>query len=185
MGLTVAEKTHWKERIEARINRRIEAILAGDPGLMDRIKNAARGRALASLGLADFQAELDQIASHKEELDRRERQAHRSLLARVRGVENDRIEEVYYGCHETEVTRAVSQRQAVHEDELLAEHDVGRQVLRLRAEKDRLLDVIWLATSPVQIRQLWSRVGELLGDEPTQLEREALAIAPAGSEEGG
>jgi hypothetical protein len=59
MGLTVSEKTHWKERIEAKINRRIEATLAGDLGLMDRIKTAARGRALASLGLAEFQAELD------------------------------------------------------------------------------------------------------------------------------
>ena len=179
MGLTVAEKTHWKERIEARINRRIEAILAGDPGLMDRIKAAARGRSLASLGLAEFQAELDQVAAHKEELDRRERQAHRSMLARVRGVNIDRIEEVYYGRHETEVTRAVSQRQAVHEDELLADHDVGRRVLQFRDEKDRLLDVIWLATSPAQVRQLWTRVGERLGDETTQLEREALAIPPA------
>jgi hypothetical protein len=185
MGRTVAEKTHWKERIEARINRRIEFILAADPGLMDRIKNAARGRALASLGLAEFQSELDQIASQKAELDRRERRAHRSMLARVRDVDIEQIEEVYYGRHETEVSRAVSQRQVVHEDELLAEHEVGRQILRLRAEKDRLLDVIWLATSPVQIRQLWSRVGGLFGDEPTQLEREALAIPSAGGEEAG
>jgi hypothetical protein len=27
-------------------------------------------------------------------------------------------------------------------------------------------------------KQLWARVGELLGDEPTPLEREALAIEP-------
>ena len=46
MGLTVAEKTHWRDRIEAKINRRIEVIQAGDPGLMDRVKHAARGRAL-------------------------------------------------------------------------------------------------------------------------------------------
>jgi hypothetical protein len=30
----------------------------------------------------------------------------------------------------------------------------------------------------VQIRQLWSKVCELLGHEPTELEREALAIPP-------
>ena len=180
MGLTVAEKTHWRDRIEAKINRRIEGILTGDPGLLDRIKLSARGRALASLGLAEFQSELDQIAAQKEVLARRERHAQRAMLARVRGVEIDQIEEVYYGRHETEVTRAVSQRQAVHEDELLAEHEVGRRILQLRAEKDRLLDTVWLACSPAQIRQLWTKVGELLGDEPTQLEREALAIPPAG-----
>ncbi len=180
MGLTVAEKTHWRDRIEAKVNRRIEATLAGDPGLMDRIKHSARGRALASLGLAEIQSELDQIAAQKEVLARRERQAQRTMLARVRGVEIDQIEEVYYSRHEPEVTRAVSHRQAVHEDELLAEHEIGRQILRLRAEKDRLLDTVWLACSPAQIRQLWGKVGEFLGDEPTKLEREALAIPPAG-----
>ena len=34
------------------------------------------------------------------------------------------------------------------------------------------------ATSPAQIRTLWSKVGELLGDEPTRLEARALAIEP-------
>ena len=180
MGLTVAEKTHWRDRIEAKINRRIEGILTGDPGLLDRIKLSARGRALASLGLAEFQSELDQIAAQKEVLARRERRAQRAMLARVRGVEIDQIEEVYYGRHETEVTRAGSHRQAVHEDELLAEHEIGRQILRLRAEKDHLLDTVWLACSPAQIRQLWTKVGELLGDAPTQLEREALSLPQSG-----
>jgi hypothetical protein len=43
-----------------------------------------------------------------------------------------------------------------------------------------LLDTVWLAASTAQIKQLWTKVGELLGDEPTTLEREALAIEPAG-----
>jgi hypothetical protein len=37
---------------------------------------------------------------------------------------------------------------------------------------------VWIVSSPTQIKQLWSKVSELLGDEPTPLEREALAIAP-------
>jgi hypothetical protein len=28
------------------------------------------------------------------------------------------------------------------------------------------------------VKDLWSKVAELLGDEPTQLERDALAIPP-------
>jgi hypothetical protein len=60
------------------------------------------------------------------------------------------------------------------------DHDpVGRDIARLEAERDGLLDTIWLATSSAQIKQLWSKVGALLGDEPTHLEREALAIAPS------
>ena len=41
---------------------------------------------------------------------------------------------------------------------------------------------VWFVTSPAAIKQLWARVGELLGDDPTRLEREALAIGPAGEE---
>ena len=62
---------------------------------------------------------------------------------------------------------------------MLADDPIGREISRLEVEKDSLLDTIWLATSPTQIRQLWTRVGELLGDEPTTLERDALAIEPA------
>ena len=137
---------------------------------------------MTSLGLAEFQAELDQITAQKDALARRERRAQRAMLARVRGVEIDRIEEVYYGRHEIEVTAAINKRLVVHEEELLAGHEIGRRVLELRAQKENLLDVVWLATSPSQVRELWTRIGKLLGDEPTALEREALAIPPAGEE---
>jgi hypothetical protein len=181
-NLTVAEKTHWRDRIQARIDRRIEAITAGDPGLMDRIKREARGRALASLGLAEFQAELDQIAEQKDALDKRDRQARRAMLARIRGLAVEDVEARYFGSLDPEVTGAINKRLVVHEEELLAEHELGRRVLELRGQKDNLLDVVWLATSPTQVRELWTRIGKLLGDEPTALEREALAITPAGEE---
>jgi hypothetical protein len=69
-NLTVPEKTHWRDRIQARIDRRIEMITAGDPGLLDRVKHAARGQALTSRGLAEFHAELDQITAQKDALAR-------------------------------------------------------------------------------------------------------------------
>jgi hypothetical protein len=180
--LTVAEKTHWRDRIQARIDRRIEAITAGDPGLMDRVRHEARGRALESLGLAALQLELDEIAARRAELDRRDAQIRKEMLASVRGVAVDDLD-CYSRVHDhPEIRAAITKRQAVHEEELLAGHELGRQVLRLRAEKENLLDVIWLATSPSQVRQLWTKVAELLDDEPTQLEREAMSIKPAGEE---
>jgi hypothetical protein len=181
-NLTVAEKTHWRDRIQARIDRRIEAITAAEPGLNERIKQEARGRAVASLGLAGLQEELDRIAARRVELDERDRQIRKEMLARVRGVSIDDLN-CYSHIHDhPEIRAAIGKRQARHEDELLAGHELGRQVLRLRAEKEDLLDVIWLATSPTQVRQLWTKVAELLGEEPTHLEREALSIPPAGEE---
>ena len=104
------------------------------------------------------------------------------MLASVRGVSVDDLD-CYSRVHDhPEIQAAIGKRQALHEEELLAGNELGRQVLRLRAEKENLLDVIWLATSPVQVRQLWTKVAELLGEEPTHLEREALSIPPAGEE---
>lgn len=37
---------------------------------------------------------------------------------------------------------------------------------------------MWLAASSKQIKELWGKVAELLGDEQTQLQRDALAIEP-------
>ena len=181
-NLTVAEKTHWRDRIQARIDRKIEAITAGDPGLMDRIRQEARDRALESLGLAAYQEELDRIAVQRAELDRRDAQVRKEMLARVRGVSADDLDG-YSRVHDhPEIRAAIDRRRALHEEELLAGHELGRQVLRLRDEKERLLDTVWLACSSAQIRQLWSSVTALLGDEPTALEREALSIPPAGEE---
>ncbi|MFH1268860.1 MAG: hypothetical protein ABIK89_24300 [Planctomycetota bacterium] len=48
----------------------------------------------------------------------------------------------------TTASRATRKRQAVHEEEPLAESELGQQVLRLRGWREELLDVVWLATSP-------------------------------------
>ncbi len=180
-GLSVTEKNHWKERLSKRIDKRIEGIAAEDPNLLERVKRDAHDRAMQSLNLADLQAEIDRLEREEEELEKRERVLNRTMLARVRGVPPETIDElsVYQsGKHNHEVQAAITRRQNVHEDELLTESEIGRRILNLRAEKDGLLDSVWLASSPKQIKDLWSKVAELLGDEPTQLQRDAMAIAP-------
>jgi hypothetical protein len=177
-GLSVTEKEHWKDRITRRIDKRIEAISAADPNFMDRIDREARQWALDSLGLADLQRELEENERQKEALEKREKQIKKAVLARVRGVPAETIDDYCGYQHEHEVTGAIEKRQAVHEDELLAESETGKQILALRREKDDLLDTVWLACSIGQVKQLWQRVGDLLGDQSTKLQREALSIEP-------
>lgn len=50
-GLTVTEKEHWKERISRRIDKKIDAIAAEQPNLMDCVQRESREKALQSLGL--------------------------------------------------------------------------------------------------------------------------------------
>ena len=178
-GLTVTEKEHWKKRIARRIDKRIEAITADDPNFFERIDRDARQRALESLGLAEYQTELDGIDRQKEILERREKQLHKAMVAKVRGVEPDDLDGYYLCRHDSEVDNAVKRRKEVHEDGLLAESELGQQVLKLRQEKDELQDVVWLASSSREVKALWEKVTELLGDEQTQLQKDALVIEAA------
>src|SRR5579871_5513627 len=85
-SLTVTEKEHWNERIAKKIDKKIEAITAAEPGLLERIQRQAHQRALGSLGLAEIQTKLDTIASQTKELEKCEKRAHRAMLAAVRRV---------------------------------------------------------------------------------------------------
>ena len=178
-GLTVAEKNHWKDRLSKRIDRRIETIAAEEPNLLDRVKRDARERAMQSLSVADLQADVDVIEKQEDALNDRKNLLHRTMLARVRRVPLETIDQHYTPTHyNNEVENAIKSRQSIHEDDLLAECEVGRRVLTLRREKESLLDCVWLASSPIQVRELWAKVSELLGDEQTQLHRDALKTTP-------
>jgi len=177
-GLTVTEKEHWKGRIPRRIDKKIEALTASDPNLFDRIHRQARQQALESLGLADLQTERDRLEQEKEALEKRIKQIGRALLAQIRGIPVADVDD-YSVYRDREVTGAIERRQKLHEDELLADTETGREILRLRQEQEELTDVVWLATSPREIKTLWSKVSELLQDDATRLQQEALAIEPA------
>jgi hypothetical protein len=184
-GLTVTEKTFWKERIAARIAKRIEAIKAAHPALFERMKRQAHARSLESLGLAGPIAELEALQADEAALARRKRHAQRAMLAAIRGTPVEEVSDSFsirYGSElplPVEAAEALTKRQAAHQEQLLGDDPIGRDIARLEAERDQLLDVVWLATSSAQIKQLWSKVGALLGDESTHLEREALAIPSA------
>ena len=96
MPLTVTEKEHWKDRISNRIEKRIEQLQAAEPNLKDRIDREARQRALQSLGLAEMQADLDRIEREKKLLEKKEKQTHRRMLAHVRGVPVEDVQDTYY-----------------------------------------------------------------------------------------
>jgi hypothetical protein len=184
-GLTVTEKNHWRDRLAARFGKAADRIRARHPAPFDRVAREAHAQALASLGLAGADAEPGAIQADEATRACRKKQAQRLMVATLRGRP---IAEVTDSFHVRsggelappyEAAGAIARRQATHQDQRQAGDPVGREFARLEAEKDRLLDTVWPACSPTQIEQLWTRVGELLGDEPTTLEREALAIEPA------
>lgn len=163
--LTVPEKEYWKNRIEKRIEQKVEAVCAKDPSLLERLQRESRQRALASLGLLEWQSELDVIEHQKARLEIRRREIERSMLALVRGVSAEDIDD-YESCrHHREVDQTIARRQAVHQDELLAESEIGQSILKLRAGKEFLVDSVWLATSLQQVQEIQSALAAMLNDE--------------------
>jgi len=176
MSLTVTEKNHWKERIAKRIEQAIEELLAEhDPTFNAKIEQQARARAIESLGVAESYGRLDEIKAAIKTLE-----AERAQIS-------DRIEHAlipsteymrsYYDTS-SRIERMISDRQGVYEQELLNESPLGKKVLTLRREQEELLDTVWLATSPVQIKNLWNQVSQLLGQRITDLQTSAVQFDP-------
>ena len=99
----------------------------------------------------------------------------RTTAVKVTGLDHSSY--ASYGL-QTAVDNAIRVRQSVHEKELLAADPLGRQILELQREQEDLLDTVWLATSPVQIKQLWTRVAEILHQQPSNLQKHALSLEP-------
>jgi hypothetical protein len=181
-GLTVTEKEHWKTRIAARIEKRVEAIKSKHPALVERVRRESHALALESLRLTESYREQETIRSEEAALARRRVRVQRKMLAALRGVPVEVISEclnIRHGMElplPIEVHEAITNRQRSHQAQLLISDPVGQEITRLDGERERLLDVVWLATSPAQIRILSPKIGSLLGDETTQLEQDALAI---------
>jgi hypothetical protein len=176
MTLTVKEKEHWKERISRKIDQAIDALCAEhDPAFHERTRIAARQRAIESLGIAEPQKRLAEIKNAKDALEAEERTVYRTMVSQV--IKTDGLPDAVY-LQQTAIDRAIRDRQKVHEKELLAADPLGRQILQLQLEQEDLLDTVWLATSPVQIKQLWNRVAEILNQKPTTLQQHALSLEP-------
>src|SRR5205823_999259 len=90
-GLTVTEKSRWRDRIAARIDRAAERIKSRHPALFDRVAREAHSRALASLGLAGAYAELEAIRAEEATLARRKKLAQRLMVATLRGQPIDEV----------------------------------------------------------------------------------------------
>ncbi len=177
MGITIKEKDHWRERIARRIDHAIDELESNeDPSFRQRIDEEAEKKARKSLGLDELHCELRKT---EEEIKDRKRHLEYLYKQMLKAIGRSCLDKGYGGGYfPHEVTEAVKRRAKVHQRELMESEPLGKRILQLQKEKEELLDTVWLATSPVQIKELWSRFIELLNWEPPQLQREALEVSP-------
>ncbi len=80
MGLTLGEKSHWRDRIAERIDQRIETLVAKeDPTLLQRVAAQAHAKAYESLGIDAQQRQFEDLQKQKEEIERRQRRMRSRL----------------------------------------------------------------------------------------------------------
>lgn len=177
MGLTLREKEHWRDRIARRIDHTIEELQASeDPRFFERVRSQAEQQAWTSLGLAEMKQEVAEVQAEEKRLADRVKQLWADMLTVVSGEPADHGRHHYSQPHQ--ISSAVRRRSLVHERELLEQTTLGQNILHLQREKEELLDTVWLATSPTQVKQLWSRFAEVLNWEPPELQQQALSIEP-------
>jgi hypothetical protein len=158
-----------------RISRRIASLAATEPGLLERIAQQARQRALQLLGLSQLQAEWDAIAQERKALRQRLGQVHRAMLAVIHRIPVEQAKGGQSRRLPALVRKALAEAEAACAGELLREHPLGQQILRLRRERAQLRQTLWLAGAARPLQGLWQKLQLLLGEEPTDLQQEALA----------
>jgi hypothetical protein len=111
--------------------------------------------------------------------EKKEKRLTRQTVAAIRGVDIAEVSESYYSNLDTEITNAIKKRQEFELEELIKTVPEGAKIAGLRQERENLLDTVWLATSPQQVKQLWQKLSAILGDEETPLQKEAMTIQPS------
>lgn len=175
-SITVREKEHWKERISRKIEQAIEAVYAKErPTFAEEVDQEARRQAAESLGLVELRQELEQLNETLTAIENQRTSLYRKMLASVLGQSVEEITQRIYS-EPMEVRQAIQRRAAMYRHSILGKTEIGRQVLELEREKEELLDTVWLATSGTQIKLLWQKVAEILQQQPTPLQQEAIVI---------
>ena len=181
MPLTVKEKEHWKEQIEKRIDKAIAEIYRNEGNEWRRsLQEKVNSEALKRLGLTNYMKRYLDLDSKVEKLRAEQSKLVESNEETFKDKSNEKLR--WVRGHEL-IETVVKLEAEIVEKERLGDSESGQKILRLMREKEELLDTIWLATSPVQIRSLWSDFTELVAVEPTRLQKQAIAYAPTESEQ--
>jgi len=172
MSLTIKEKEHWKERIEARIMTEIKKLKSQDLDFFEDVGTEARKQAAKMLGIIE---DLDKYEA-LQELARKKMQEANALqnsMSEQLKMNFRHLRDRYYNG-DSLINQALQERIPAIEMQLLEDSELGLRILELEREKETLLDTVWLATSSPQIRDLWIQVDQLLGKESTELQANLL-----------
>ena len=170
--ISYSERTEWKSRIEKRFQAAIDNFKASTSLDWEQVNNQAKQKAHERLGISEGTKQVEDIEATIRELEAEKESIENAMYQRVLGETLSPARyRGYYSCRFLEVAQA---RINQIRQELLVEHPEGQQLVNLEKEKEAVLDTMLLASSSRDLRLLWSRVTDALGESPTALQAQIL-----------
>ena len=173
MSVTTKERDYWNDRISTKIKEfSDQLVLRFEPQFRERIEKEAMQTVFKSLGLEkqfrSLEANQRKQSEAKREFEKLKTihcQEESDLYIDI-GKKMDLPDECFNFTFQ--LVNAVKAKIKAIVDltslELMNQHPLGQQLLELEAERQAVTDLMWLATSSKQIKELWFKLNNSLDE---------------------
>jgi len=170
MGITVTEKQELRDIINTRVEKRITQIEHENVAGLEAMAEMAREQAIKDLELVEYVQRNDDLTATQERLKKAQEKLQKDTAEKLELKDNWRREE--------QIEDRIEKATGVVKGKMMADNDVGKEILRLQAEQEHMLETVWVATSSAQVKELFMKVNSVLNESPTGLGEMAQGIAP-------
>ena len=171
MAISIDTERCWSERIGHLFDQAIERLWFAEGKEMRRtILKQAHQLALEQLGIWEEHRQWNEMRRAIERLKTEYDQLEQRMW---------NIAELHTGPfehHSRNIDNVVCWKANVAEKEILSKHDFGRNILRLKNEKDKLFETILMAQTDEMMESVWIAVQALVGEGLTPLQELVLKV---------
>ena len=171
MALSVDTEHCWSDRIGCIFDQAIERLWYAEGKAMRRtIREQANELALEQLRIWE---EYRQWNEMRREIERLKRE-YEELEQRMWNTAEAHAGSFEHQSHN--IDSIVSWQSKAAEREILRKHEFGRNILRLKDERDNLFETILMAQTEEMMESVWIAVQAMLGDGLTSLQELVLKL---------
>lgn len=172
--LRVKEKEQWRELCEKRIDRKIGSLFSKKPGLKKSLESEIEKTAAETLGVVPGLKKIEELDAEIAKIERQKKEVWKELASLVDPDGSIRDKGWRSRSDEDVVDDAIEDRKESHREEVMKRDPVSAEVWELLQEKERMDEILCLATTGKQLKTFWAELLAKLGEEPTDLESAAM-----------
>jgi hypothetical protein len=173
LRMTKSERVEWRKLITAPFDKQIADVTNANPKLLDDIRAQIRVETDKRLGIAAdikkqqaLQVKINVLYGEITELQKQAADIDSAIRARFVTKHDSHAASVYY-TKRNEVEQEVRK-------EVEAKNKTMQKLIKLKAAREAAATAVTLASSPIEMRQLWLRVDKQTGMTASSLERSVV-----------